>query len=323
MQPSWWGCLGSPCRWLGCLGSWLDGWRRQRQQPRWQVGDEEASDLEQQAVGKGQPGQQQGQFKGAEQQHRLTAEEEEEQQWRELAGEGPPPGSEPARLQEQAEEEVEEQQLGLGLDPPAGRAAQGRAAGQQQRRQQGQGKRAGPAGRPACRSLLGLPILRPDSAAVRAWEGLMSLLDLTYTGRPPGRPLFLLCAGALRLHAVLVLPPNPPASTLQPSPVHVQPPAPGGHGPRGGPPASSMQATVWVWLPPWTCLHPAPPTWPPPLQPTWCRCRWRLMTCKAPTSPGSMVSTSQAVSTPEWGSPCLLSSLLPACTLVLGLWSRA
>ncbi|KAL4447902.1 hypothetical protein ABPG75_005121 [Micractinium tetrahymenae] len=182
MQPPWWGCLGWPCRWLGRwgsrLGGWgsrLGGWRRRRQRPSWQVGAEEASDIEKQAHGRRQRQEQQQQFKGPEEQHRPTAEEEEEQQWRDLAGEQGPSDGEPARVQEQAEEQLEEQQLGPPLVPPVGGPEQKRAPQQEQQRRERQ------AARPRCRSLLGLPILRPDSAWVRAWDGCMSLLDLTYT----------------------------------------------------------------------------------------------------------------------------------------------
>ncbi|KAL4442414.1 hypothetical protein ABPG77_004998 [Micractinium sp. CCAP 211/92] len=145
----------------------------------------EASDLEQQAQGEEQPkewqGQRQERFKAPEQQHRPTAEEEEELQWRELAGERGPPDSEPARLQEEAEGEVEEQQLGVPYAQPSGGAEQKRGARHGKQRGKRPGKPTVGAGRPVCRSLLGLPILRPDSVWAKAWDGFMSLLDLTYT----------------------------------------------------------------------------------------------------------------------------------------------
>lgn len=180
MQPRWWGCLGWPCCWLGRWGGVLGGWRRRRQLPSWQVGAEEASDIEDQAPGGDrsdhQRGQQWARFKGPEEQHRPTVEEEEERQWRVLAGERGPPSSQAARLQEQTEECVEQQQLGSAFMTPAGGVEQ-----------QQPEKRAQQAARPVCRSLLGLPIMRPDSVAVRAWDGFMSLLDLTYTGELRGQ----------------------------------------------------------------------------------------------------------------------------------------
>lgn len=339
-QSRWWGCLGRPCAWLGGrLGGWLGGLRRKWRQPSWQAGEEEASDLEQQAQGEEQPkewqGQRQERFKAPEQQHRPTAEEEEELQWRELAGERGPPDSEPARLQEEAEGEVEEQQLGVPYAQPSRGAEQKRGVRHGKQRGKRPGKPTVGAGRPVCRSLLGLPILRPDSVWVKAWDGFMSLLDLTYTGGV----FHVASSGAVGQ----TLNTQKQASTLSrshfkrslPNTAAVASPLQLLHGGgRANQPCCArcgatgqqhashgLKAALRACLcsPIHFSLPPCFPAPLPALQPTWCPCRWPLTTCRAPPSLGSTASTSQAVSParlpPSLAAvqPCHVPRYSPAC----------
>jgi hypothetical protein len=108
--------------------------------------------------------------------------------------------------------------------------------------------------------------LRPaaGSWAVRAWEIAVSLLDLTYTGKP---------------HSCVHLPSKPVFHSTE------QQPAPPG-----------MSADPLVCLADRNRTKSCLPLPDAPPQPTLCRSAWPLTTWRAHTSPGSTPSISWAVS---------------------------